>query len=100
MSCSVVERRGGRELDGAELHRGFDEEVRLGPVTLGEEEAQLVALPVLEPAEPVEIDGLRDGAVDAADVDDEVPVDDGDLSVDVVLTDRRIARVKGRSKRR
>jgi 5-formyltetrahydrofolate cyclo-ligase len=31
---------------------------------------------------------------------DEVPVDDGDLSVDVVLTDRRIARVKGRSKRR
>ena len=31
---------------------------------------------------------------------DEVPVDDGDLSVDVVVTDRRIAQVKGRTKRR
>ena len=79
---SVVRVRDGRQLDGFQLKVGGDLEVRLRSVPFGEEERKFVVLAVRQ-AEAVEFHNLFDRAVDAAEVDHHLPVDE---HPDVVVT--------------
>ena len=91
MTLSSVE--GGRhwrwhrcvEQDG-----GHNSEVRLGAVTLGEEEVQRIFL-TIDQAESIDIDVLAGGAVNTAQIDDHLAVNE---DPDVVVADE-LEEVKG-----
>ena len=71
--------------------RGVDAEVRLGGVALGVEDVEVVR-DALDEAEGVEVDRTAGHAVDAAEVDDEVAVDE-DPHVVVALEGEGLAAV-------
>ena len=76
LPCSVKQSAGHGRLDRAELNRGFHAEVAFTGATFGVEDLEAVITAVFQVAKIVEVHGLLAAGVQAAQVDDQLAIDE------------------------